>query len=57
MIGEATRSFQVMNPELLICTMDSSAKLNIELTIGKGRGYVPADDNKVKDAPFGYIAY
>ncbi len=56
MIGEATGSFQVMNPELLICTMDSSAKLNIELNISKGRGYVPADDNKVKDAPFGLIA-
>ncbi|HLO82543.1 MAG TPA: DNA-directed RNA polymerase subunit alpha [Chitinophagaceae bacterium] len=55
MIGEATNSFQIMNPNLLICTMDSTAKLNIELTITKGRGYVPADENKVKDAPFGYI--
>jgi DNA-directed RNA polymerase subunit alpha len=53
MIGEATNSFQIMNPNLLICTMDSTAKLNIELTISKGRGYVPADENKVKDAPFG----
>jgi DNA-directed RNA polymerase subunit alpha len=55
MIGEATGSFQVMNPDLLICTMDPSAKLNIELNIAKGRGYVPADENKVKDAPFGLI--
>jgi DNA-directed RNA polymerase subunit alpha len=55
MIGEATSTFQVMNPELPICTMDSSSKLNIELTISRGRGYVPADENKVKDAPFGYI--
>ncbi|HEX5668223.1 MAG TPA: DNA-directed RNA polymerase subunit alpha [Chitinophagaceae bacterium] len=55
MIGEATNSFQIMNPNLLICTMDPTAKLNIELTITKGRGYVPADENKVKDAPFGYI--
>jgi len=54
-IGEATSSFEVMNPNLLICTMDSSAKLDIEITIGKGRGYVPAEDNKPKDAPFGYI--
>jgi DNA-directed RNA polymerase subunit alpha len=54
-IGEATASFEVMNPELLICIMDSSAKLDIEITIGKGRGYVPAEDNKPKDAPFGYI--
>ena len=55
MLGEATPSFEVMNPSLLICTLDSSAKLDIELTIGKGRGYVPAEDNKPKDAPFGYI--
>ena len=54
-IGEAAQSFEVMNPELLICTMDASAKLDIEITIGRGRGYVPAEDNKVKDAPFGYI--
>ncbi|MBS1915819.1 MAG: DNA-directed RNA polymerase subunit alpha [Bacteroidetes bacterium] len=54
-IGEATSTFEVMNPGLLICTMDSSAKLDIEITIGKGRGYVPAEDNKPKDAPFGYI--
>ena len=55
MIGEGAQSFQVMNPDLLICTLDSSAKMEIELTIGKGRGYVPAEDNKVKDAPLGYI--
>lgn len=56
MIGEVTGSFQVMNPELLICTMDSTAKLNIEIHIVKGRGYVPSEDNKSKDAPFGMIA-
>jgi DNA-directed RNA polymerase subunit alpha len=55
MIGENTQSFQIMNPELLICTLDSSAKMDIELTIGKGRGYVPAEENKPKDAPLGYI--
>jgi DNA-directed RNA polymerase subunit alpha len=55
MLGEATQSFEVMNPQLLICTLDSSAKMDIELTIGKGRGYVPAEENKPKDAPLGYI--
>ena len=55
MIGEATQSFEIMNPDLLICTLDPSAKLDIEITISKGRGYVPAEDNKIKDAPFGYI--
>ena len=55
MIGDGAQSFQVMNPDLLICTLDSSAKMEIELTIGKGRGYVPAEENKPKDAPLGYI--
>ncbi len=55
MIGDVSQSFEIMNPYLLICTLDPSAKLDIELTIAKGRGYVPAEDNKVKDAPFGYI--
>jgi DNA-directed RNA polymerase subunit alpha len=55
MIGESTHSFQIMNPDLLICTLDSSARMDVELTIGKGRGYVPAEDNKPKDAPLGYI--
>ncbi|NBX11659.1 MAG: DNA-directed RNA polymerase subunit alpha, partial [Chitinophagaceae bacterium] len=49
-IGENTQLFQVMNPELLICTLDSTARLEMELTIGKGRGYVPAEDNKPKEA-------
>ena len=55
-IGEVSQSFQVMNPELVICTMDSTSKLDIELTISKGRGYVPAEENKSKEAPFGVIA-
>ncbi len=55
MISEVNNAFQIMNPDLVICTLDSTAKLNIELTVTKGRGYVPADENKVKDAPFGFI--
>jgi DNA-directed RNA polymerase subunit alpha len=55
MIGEASPSFEVMNPELLICTMDNSAKLDIEITIAKGRGYVPAEESKEKNSHFGYI--
>lgn len=54
-IGENTQSFEIMNPELLICTLDTSAKLDMEITVAKGRGYVAAEDNKQKDAPFGYI--
>jgi DNA-directed RNA polymerase subunit alpha len=55
MIGEASPSFEVMNPELLICTLDASAKLDIEISVGKGRGYVPAEDHKEKSGHFGYI--
>jgi DNA-directed RNA polymerase subunit alpha len=55
MIGDATQAFDVMNPMLLICTMDNTSKLDIEITIAKGRGYVPAEDNRVKDSVFGYI--
>ena len=55
MIGEETQSFQIMNPDLLICTLDTTTKLDVELTIGKGRGYVPSEENAVKDAPLGYI--
>jgi len=55
-IAEATNTFDIMNPDLLICTMNENASMKIELNIGKGRGYVPADENKQKDVPFGVIA-
>ena len=55
-INKFLNVFQVLNPQLVICHMDPSVKLNIELTIGKGRGYVPADENKVVGAPVDTIA-
>ena len=55
LIGEASQSFEVMNPAHHICTMDPSAKLDIEIHIAKGRGYVPAEDNKPKEPVFGLI--
>lgn len=55
-IGKASSSFQVLNPDLVICHMEPSVKMEMELTVSKGRGYVPADDNKPKEAPFGLIA-
>ena len=48
--------FQVLNPELIICNMDESVQLNFEFTIEKGRGYVPAEENKKVTAPIGTIA-
>lgn len=56
MIGDATPNFEVMNPELVICNLDTAATLEIELHIGKGRGYVPSEENQPKDAPVNFIA-
>jgi DNA-directed RNA polymerase subunit alpha len=50
-----TNAFKVMNPDLIICRMDPSVNLEVELTVTKGRGYVPADENLPKDAPIGVI--
>jgi DNA-directed RNA polymerase subunit alpha len=54
-IGKFTSAFQVLNPDLVICEMEKSVKLEVELTIGKGRGYRPSDENKVANAPIGTI--
>ncbi len=43
-------AFDVLNPDLVICHMDSSASFEITLTINKGRGYVPAEENRVPNA-------
>ena len=48
--------FQVLNPELLVCRMNKNVKLSIELTIQKGRGYVPAEENKNINDPIGTVA-
>ena len=48
--------FQVLNPDLVICNMDKSVNLNFQFTIDKGRGYVPAEENKKASAPIGTIA-
>ncbi len=45
-IGKGLTGFEVLNPELVICHLDSKATMQIELTINKGRGYVPADENR-----------
>lgn len=48
--------FQVLNPDLVICNMESDVNINLELTIEKGRGYVPAEENKNPNAAIGTIA-
>jgi DNA-directed RNA polymerase subunit alpha len=48
-------NFQILNPDLVICNMDASIKLEMEFTIEKGRGYVPAEENKKLEANLGTI--
>ena len=48
-------NFKVLNPELVICRLDPEVKLQIELTVAKGRGYVPAEENRPADAEFGVL--
>jgi DNA-directed RNA polymerase subunit alpha len=55
-IGRYTNDYSILNPELVICNMDPTVNLELELTVSKGRGYVPAEENKQKDAPIGVIA-
>ncbi|MGB1075737.1 MAG: DNA-directed RNA polymerase subunit alpha [Flavobacteriales bacterium] len=54
-IGKFTSAFQVMNPDLVLANMDAKASLTLELRIGKGRGYVQAEENKREEAPLGTI--
>lgn len=55
MIGDATNNFEIMNPDLVLFTMNPSTNFRMELDIVKGRGYVAADDDKLKDHAIGYI--
>jgi len=54
-IAKHTTAFQVLNPEFVICNMDPSVKLQLDITIEKGRGYVPSEENKTATAPIGTI--
>ncbi len=48
--------FQVLNPEVVICHMEPNVKLNVELSIDRGRGYIPAEENKMLGSALGKIA-
>ena len=54
-ISKGLSSFKVLNPELHICSLEPSVKIEMTLTVGKGRGFVPADENRDQDAPIGTI--
>ena len=54
-ISKGLSSFKVLNPELHICSLEPAVKIEMTLTVGKGRGFVPADENRDSDAPIGTI--
>lgn len=54
-INSQTNVFRVTNTELVICHLDPTVTLEIELSVTKGRGYIAAEDHMTKDAPIGYI--
>jgi len=54
-LGKFMTGFQVLNPDLVICNMESTVKIKMELTINKGRGWIEAADNKPTNAPHGVI--
>ncbi len=57
--GDITKhlsGFEVLNPDFVICNMDKSANLRIEMTIDKGRGYVPAEENRTENDEINQIA-
>jgi len=52
---EAGADIEIMNPDLVICTLDKGAKLNMEMTVNTGKGYRPASQNRPEEAPVGLI--
>ncbi|OJX80027.1 DNA-directed RNA polymerase subunit alpha [Magnetospirillum sp. 64-120] len=52
---EAGHDIEIMDPDLVLCTLDQGAKLNIEFTVETGKGYVPASQNRTEDSPIGLI--
>jgi DNA-directed RNA polymerase subunit alpha len=54
-LDKFTNSFEVLNPELVICNMDESYNLDLEVVVEKGRGYLPAEENRQTEQVFGFI--
>ncbi|MCL7988821.1 DNA-directed RNA polymerase subunit alpha [Sphingobacterium sp. lm-10] len=55
-ISKFSNNFEVLNPDFVVCNMDPSVTIEVELSVSKGRGYVNAEENKVSDGPVGVIA-
>ena len=54
-ISEFTSDYEILNPDHVICSLNKNVNFNIELTVEKGRGYVPAEENKLAEQVIGYI--
>jgi DNA-directed RNA polymerase subunit alpha len=52
---ETGHDIEVMNPDLVICTLDDGARIDMELTVETGKGYIPGSQNRPEDAPIGLI--
>ena len=52
---ETPNDVQIMNPDLVLCTLDDGASLNVEMMVSTGKGYVPASENRPEDAPIGLV--
>jgi len=55
-LTKAMTAFEVLNPDLIICHLEPKTKIKLELTIEKGRGYVPSEENRPEQAPIGLVA-
>jgi DNA-directed RNA polymerase subunit alpha len=55
LISDHTNDFEILNPDFTICTLDAKSDVEVELTIEKGRGYLPAEENKPSEQIFGFI--
>lgn len=54
-LSQFMSSFKVLNPDLVICHLQDDAKFQMEITIGKGRGYVPSEENRPNESPIGLL--
>ncbi len=54
-IGKFTSAFEILNPDFVICNLDDKAEFEMEITVDKGRGYLPAEESKPNEQVFGFI--
>ena len=55
-LGKFTSSYKILNPDQVICHLDDKKEFEMEILVDKGRGYVPADEPRANEIPFGHVA-